>query len=102
MPRSQFPSYCLHRSSDQAVTVIQTGTKRKYHYLGVFGSEDSLTRYADLLRSVRLAENLIVQAVATARETVRERPTPPPTTPSNVLTLQALYNAFQTWAPSYH
>jgi len=82
---------------------MRVGGKKRFHYFGPFGSEESLTKYAELLRSLRLAEHLLLQAVALARESVEQQSPPEPSPDrSDEITVQMLFNTHQQWAPSYY
>lgn len=103
MAQLPFPAYCLHRATDRAFCTVRVAGKRKVTYFGPFGSEPGLAKYADLLRSMHLSDTLVTQAVATARESVKgHTPAAKPVTEPAGVTVQALFNAHQHWAPTHY
>lgn len=104
MARLPFPTYCLHRSTDQAFFTAREGQKRKPRYLGTYGSELSLTRYAADLAEMGLPPGVVEQALALARRSIGsgKGPLPPEEGGSKTVTVYALYSAFMAWAPSHY
>lgn len=101
MARLPYPCYCLHKPTDQAFCTIRVAGRRVARYLGVFGSMGSFVRYEEVLREVGISGDHISQAVDVARLLVRSGSGPLRNARTPV-TVQALYNAFQKWAPTHY
>jgi hypothetical protein len=102
--KGSLPQYCHHKTSGQAyVRLKRPDGTRHVVYLGPFGSDESKTRYANVVNGLppdapsRLAPEQLPEV----------RPVLPSgggtyTTSSPALTLRAVWERFAAWSPLYY
>lgn len=102
----QPPSYCLHRPTGQgfATAPATAEKKRRPVYFGLWGTEHSLTAYAQFLTQLNFPAAVVAEARTEAQKR-SQRPeqasVPLPANRTNY-TIRQLWSEFHQWAKGYY
>lgn len=100
------PAYCLHRPTGQgfATAPATADQKRRPVYFGLWGTEASLTAYAQFLKGLNFPAEVVTEARTEAQKR-SQRPesvsVPLPANRTNC-TVRQLWSEFNRWAKTYY
>lgn len=93
--KGQLPSYRMHKGTGQAVVTVVEGGKRRDVYLGVYGSDDSHRRYANVVAGRPI--DAPAQPLDPYWAPIPKKPPMPP-----VLTLREVWERYLVHARTYY